>query len=225
MHPINHPVQINYIRHDYLTHIHGERNFQSTICEEWKNVAHEFDYLLISVGPHINGMLTFPFGRQASSSFNATEFLHQEALDTTNLLLRVIKPTASVIYRTGPVGLVKYSSNCSDTPLDSPPIIQDMYDWRSIPKLNSMYIKTLRDVLGNRVSIMDTTTLNSKMNMCRQDHLHFNHKNTASPVLLEWVVLYNILMERVGIKLDPLPQPKKPSYWELLWKWFCSWIN
>jgi hypothetical protein len=42
---------------------------------------------------------------------------------------------------------------------------------------------------------MDTTTLMSKIYGCRGDYMHFNTAGQDSPVLLEWLILFNLLLE------------------------------
>jgi hypothetical protein len=196
--PTNQPVRITYIRHDYLTNIHGSTNYQSTICEHWKAVAKSVDYLLISTGPHIHGMLSHPYGRPAPPDFNEHEFFQREAHATTELVRSLMAPNATLIYRAGAVGLLNYFEDCNLHPHDSPPTIHSNFSWNQIPKLNEAYIHALTTGIPpneHSVLIMDTATLFTKMQGCRTDHLHYKETTPATPVLLEWVILQNLLIE------------------------------
>jgi hypothetical protein len=220
--PADNPVQIAYIRHDYLNNVHGYANFHSTICEHWKAVAGNYDYVLVSLGPHIHSMLSHPFGRPVSGSFDEMEFMEQEAQSAAEMLQNVLHPNATLIYRTGPVGLLEYERNCSTRPLSAPPVIHSNYSWDKIPLLNEIYANTLREAFQDRLLVMDTMILNSKMHNCRADHLHFLAGDPVTPVLQKWLILYNILLlqDKTGMNLTvphrpqyaaPLPPPSSPQ--------------
>lgn len=194
--PTNRPVRITYIRHDYLNHIHGTSNYWSTICEHWKAVAKAVDYLVLSVGPHIRSMVTHPFGKPAPADFNAEAFFQAEAHETAKLVHQLLAPNATLIYRAGAVGILDYEIDCSLQPDDGPPRIHSNYSWDKIPALNKAYIQALtQEITDHPVLVMDTATLFTKMRGCRQDHLHFNDGSPAAPVLLEWLLLQNLLIE------------------------------
>jgi hypothetical protein len=201
--PAKRPVRITYIRHDYLTNVHGSINFWSTICEHWKAVAKSVDYLLISTGPHIHGMLSHPYGNPAPPNFNEREFFEREANATTALVRKLMAPNATLIYRTGAVGIIKYINACTVHPHNAPPNIRSNYSWDKIPKLNEAYIQALRTGIPAKehpVLIMDTATLFTKMQGCRTDHLHYDEDSPVTPVLLEWVILQNLLLEHHAIR-------------------------
>jgi hypothetical protein len=196
--PTQLPVRITYIRHDYLTNIHANRNFWSAICEYWKTVARAVDYLLISTGPHIDGMLRHPYGLPPPPNFNELDFFQREANATTELVRNLMAPKATLIYRTGAIGLLNYSKNCDLHPHDSPPEIHSKYNWDKIPRLNEAYIQALRTGIPAKersVLIMDAATLFTKLQGCRTDHLHYEENTPVTPVLLEWVILQNLLIE------------------------------
>ena len=199
------PVNIVFIRHNFVNNIHGPRNRQSLICEHWKDIAHKFDYVLVSVGPHIPGMIGHPFGRPADASFNETEFFIQEGREMAELLLNVTSATAAIIYKTGPVGIPNFQVNCTVPPWHSPPVLSSQLGWNKIPLLNAQYIEHIQQLPGNRAIVMDTLTLLSKMHGCRPDFLHFHSKFPASPVLLEWLILHNLLLEYHDLPKTQVP--------------------
>lgn len=194
--PAKEEVQIMYIRHDYIHGTHGLNYYRSCLCEHWQVVAHKFDYLFVSIGPHVKQMTKYPYGMAPEPNFNETSFFMTEANETAHFLEVVANQKAHIVFRTGPVGIGEYRTKCDVRPFDSPPVLYNNHSWPLIPVLNEIYIDTMRRVLGSRLLIMDTMTLMSKMHGCRTDPMHFNDKTPHSPVLLEWLILLNLLIEK-----------------------------
>jgi hypothetical protein len=188
-------VVVTFIRHDYLNNIHGDQNYRGTICEHWKAAGMDYDYVAISIGPHVNQMCKNPFGRPAPADFNLTAFFAEEARGTVALLGIILNPNATLIYRTGPVGNTNFTTDCNKRPLDAVEPVQRNFNWDKIPALNAAYIAALRGQFRERVLVMDTLVLNNKMIHCRADVLHFIDTSPQTPILQEWLTLYNLLME------------------------------
>lgn len=196
--PANETVLITYIRHDYIQGVHGLDYYKTSLCEHWQAIAHLYDYLFVSIGPHANAMTQFPYGKPVAqyTDFRHKSFFAAEAIETANVLNLESKPNAQLIFRTGPVGVAEYSKHCELQPFDTPPVIHNNHSWPLIPVLNDIYVNTLRNALGQRLLIMDTSTLMSKMRGCRRDPMHLRDDNASTPILLEWLILQNLLVER-----------------------------
>jgi hypothetical protein len=193
--PPGQEVVVTFIRHDYLNNIHGIQNYRGSICEHWKAAAVGHDYVVVSIGPHVNQMCKNPFGRPAPADFNLTAFFAEEARGTAALLGTILNANATLIYRTGPVGNTNFTTDCNKRPVDTIEPVQGNFNWDKIPALNAAYITTLRDQFRERLLVMDTLVLNNKMVNCRGDLLHFIATTPQTPVLQEWLILYNLLLE------------------------------
>ena len=213
--PYHQPVQITYVRHDFLSGRHGRRFYRDSVCEYWWDILPSFDYVVISFGPHVSALLEHPYMRPFPANTSRRRVLHDTAAEVARRFMesnitrwRKQVPSAGegaggraahkpvVIFRTGPAGLEGYSGNCSERPHDAPPReVSDIYDWDMIPLANHLYITALQKVLKKQLLVMDTFTLLSKIHGCRADFLHFKWENITSPVLIEWMILHNILGE------------------------------
>jgi hypothetical protein len=137
-----------------------------------------------------------PFGRPAPADFNLTSFFADEAQGTAKLLGTILSPDATLIYRTGPVGNRNFTTDCTKRPDDTIVPVERNFNWDKIPLLNAAYIAALRAAFKERLLVMDTLVLNNKMVHCRGDLLHFLGTTPMTPVLQEWLILYNLLLER-----------------------------
>jgi len=190
------PSHIRYVRHDYISGRHGSMWFGSTLCDDWTKFAVTADYILVSIGPHIHNLLSFPNGKPAPQDFDKMAFMKMQANISAHALLKVLKPNAKVIYRSGSPGVMNFTKDCNAKPLDRFEGVYDLYSWPLIIPMQDIYIEALQDTLGkDRVLIVDTRYLMPQFVGCRKDYVHLSTQNMNSPVLTDLQVLYNVMLE------------------------------
>ena len=189
-------VNITFIRHDFLTGRHGRKWNKDSICEHWLQAAPAYDYIVISFGPHIQSILDFPF-MQARGNKSYKNILQLSSAQLVGQMLQagLSRGDSLIIYRTGPHGSANFTQNCEARPRDTISPIEDSFHWDQIPLANDIYVKSLKRAFGDRLLVMDTQSLLGKIWSCRVDPMHFDASTKASPILLEWLIFYNILLE------------------------------
>jgi hypothetical protein len=193
--PIGKLVKITYVRHDFLVGQHGSSYHKSSVCDEWWTRAKSADYLLLSFGAHINAMVNFPHLKVATPDFNLTTLLQETAHTLAIKLNETLKPSATVIYRTGHTGSQNFTANCDATPLASSPMSSSHFSWDKIYGGQYILIHGLRKYVNRNIIVMDHHHLLAMRYGCRGDSLHFNAKIKNSPVLMDYQILDNLLQE------------------------------
>jgi hypothetical protein len=185
--------QIAFQRHDFLMGAHGEFYFQSTVCEQWWSRAKEADIIVLSFGPHIHNMATYPDNQPAQKDFNVLSLVKKTARDVSLRLKSLLKSGAVVVYRTAHHGNSKFNADCELKPLASVNPPETLYSWNLIPRVHEIYIKYLKEQLGQHLLVMNHQNLLNMRVGCRGDPLHFDTSKWNSPVAIDWQVLQNIL--------------------------------
>ncbi len=196
--------------HQIVYHIFlGRFWYQSTVCDHWWEIAKHSDVIFISTGSHIQAMKEYPHNIPSTSihNFSYTNLFRKESLAIANKLHSIVSSSSSshnsvVVYRTPHIGITPFSNDCgiSHKPYKKPlPIAThdkvSIYHWADIPLHTKIYVKTLKHVLKNKLLVMPTQNMMMEYWGCRNDYMHFRDDDERTPLLIEWQILHNLLLE------------------------------
>jgi hypothetical protein len=199
--PVNTQTKMIYIRHDFLINKHGLQWLPTSVCDHWFNEAKAADIIVLSTGPHSPAMIKYPYHHhKPPPKFSVKELFHNESQHLATTLSNIVKSSAVIVYRTGPMGTPNPSHDCDLKPLRHPPKVASNYSWDVIPEMNRIYIESLNHTLSKQLLVMNTQYMMLEWVGCRRDGLHFDYHNPKTPMMLEWQLLHNLLMEYKNIQ-------------------------
>jgi hypothetical protein len=193
--PVNTHTKMIYIRHDFLINKHGDQLYPTSVCDHWLKEAKAADVIVLSTGSHVNSMIEYPYRHKAPANFDVNDLFRKESQHLATTLSNIVKSSAVIVYRTGPMGTPNPSHDCDLKPLRYPPKVASNYSWDVIPEMNRIYMNSLTSSFPDNLLVMNTQYMMLEWVGCRRDGLHFYFHKPKTPMLLEWQLLHNLLIE------------------------------
>jgi hypothetical protein len=198
------PVSLTYMMHDYLDGIHGDVHRQ--VCDEWINIAHQYNVLFLSFGAHTASMATHPFGTPAPDNFNITAFLEKTSAELVRKINEQVlskNPALTILYLSAGTGHRNFTQDCFQKPdqLNANNTDDELdergYHWSLVREAQRIYMHALRTktkvATNNTVITLDLQHIQAEQRECMRDYMHYTYDTLMSPYFLQWQFIHNVL--------------------------------